>query len=371
VTDIAYLVHDLHDAAVTRRVTMLRAAGARVTVIGFRRGSRVPIDVAGAGVVDLGRTHDARLLHRAASVGRHLLLARRLRAAVRGADVVIARNVETLALAARVRPKGARLIYECLDIHRTLLGSGPHHRLLQRAEARLLRGIDLLIVSSPAFLRDYFVPRGALTAPSLLLENKLLVLNSEAPAPAPARAAGPPWTIAWFGMLRCRRTFDLLTALAERQQGRVRILIAGKPSPAVFPDFQGLLRGKRHVDYVGPYRPADLAGLYGQAHFAWAIDYFEEGLNSSWLLPNRLYEALAHGAVPIALASVETGRWLAVHGAGLLLDDAAPADALATRLQALDAADYAAQQSAVAAIPREAVIADIGDCVQLLQAVAG
>jgi succinoglycan biosynthesis protein ExoL len=55
-------------------------------------------------------------------------------------------------------------------------------------------------------------------------------------------------------------------------------------------------------------------------HFTWAIDFYQEGANSTWLLPNRLYEGGLHGAVPIALRDVETGRWLQQHGLGLLLE---------------------------------------------------
>ena len=55
-------------------------------------------------------------------------------------------------------------------------------------------------------------------------------------------------------------------------------------------------------------------------HFCWAIDFFEEGLNSSWLLPNRLYEGCRFGAVPIAMKGTETARFLADRHIGLLLD---------------------------------------------------
>ena len=67
----------------------------------------------------------------------------------------------------------------------------------------------------------------------------------------------------------------------------------------------------------------DLAAIYGEVHFTWAIDFFEEGLNSSWLLPNRLYEGCRFGAVPIAMqAAPRPARFLAERHLGLLLDDA-------------------------------------------------
>lgn len=365
-TRIAYVVHDLGDSAVARRVTMLRAAGAEVTLLGFRRGVVVPAEVAGARAIDLGKTHDARLIHRLASVLRRVVLPGAVGAAVRGADVVIARNLESLAIAARVRRRGQRLVYECLDIHRTLLGTSRLHRIIQRAEAALLRRIDALIVSSPAFVREHFAHRMPSNVPVVLVENKWLAIDMHAPAATARPAGGPPWTIGWFGNLRCRRTLAALSALAAG--GAVEVLIAGRPSPAEFDDFEGVVARTPGLRFVGAYTPADLPRLYGECHFAWAIDWFEEGLNSSWLLPNRLYEAAVFGVVPVALAGVETGRRLDELGGGLIVEDAAE---LAPTLAAMTAERYAALAADVARIPRTALVADRTDCTELLKAVTG
>lgn len=368
---IAYLVHDLNDPAVARRVGMLRAGGADVRVAGFHRGAHAPVTVAGAAATDLGRTADARLAQRAAAVAANLVRPAALIAAVRGADAIVARNLESLALAARARrgSPGSRLVYECLDIHRSLLGRSPASRAIRWAEGRLLRGVDLLIVSSPAFLHEYF-DRRPLRAPALLVENKLLAPDGPPPAPADA-PPGPPWTIGWFGNLRCRRTFAELSELARAMDGRVRVLIAGRPSPAEFADLPAAVAAAPWCEYLGPYRPEDLAVLYGRCHFAWAIDWFEEGLNSTWLLPNRLYEASAFGAVPIALARVETGRWLAGRDAGVSLDASDPASQLRDLFERLDAPAYRSLRDEVAAIPRESLVATAADCDALLAAVAG
>lgn len=368
---IAYFVHDLNDAAVARRVTMLQAAGAEVTVGGFWRGDRPPTTVAGAPAIDLGHTADAALGQRARAVARHVLRPAAIAAMAARADVVIGRNLEALALAVRARRPQQRLVYECLDIHRTLLGTSPPHRAIQAIEARLLRGVDLLLVSSPAFLREHFASRIRPGTRTLLVENKLLRIDAPKPL-QPAAPSGPPWTIGWFGMLRCRRTLALLIDLAARMEGCVEVLIAGKPSPAVFDDFEGVVAAAPHCRFVGAYTAEDLLDLYRQCHFAWTIDYFEEGLNSSWLLPNRLYEASAFGVVPIALASVETGRWLSAHNAGLLLgDDADVVEQLVARLTALDAMAYDSLRDRVAAIAPSALVAGRDDCEALLAAIAG
>jgi len=85
---------------------------------------------------------------------------------IRGFDVFLARNLETLAFAAAARVEyapGARLAYECLDIHRLLLSDRVWGTCLRWIEKRLLRKTDLLLISSPAFARNISSPgRGSI-----------------------------------------------------------------------------------------------------------------------------------------------------------------------------------------------------------------
>lgn len=346
---IAYLVHDLGDAAVARRIEALQAGGARVALAGFYRRA-APARVAGVAARALGRSADGRLGARALLVLRTLAAPGPLRAEVARADLVIARNLEMLLIAAVLARRGQRIVYECLDIHRSLLGTGIAGRALRFLERRLLARSALTIVSSPAFERDYFRARQGWQGPIALVENKVAALPEGDTAQDPA--GGGPWVIGWFGMLRCRRSLAILSDLAARSQGRVRVLIAGIPSPDIFPDFPAEIARLAHVEYAGPYRASDLPRLYGRVHFAWCIDYFEEGLNSRWLLPNRLYESLAHGAVPVALEGVETGRWLAAHGVGIALAEAGD---IAPLIAAMTPARHAALAAAARALPRERI----------------
>ncbi|KQX18080.1 MULTISPECIES: hypothetical protein [unclassified Sphingomonas] len=368
---VAYFVHDLHDAAVARRIVMMQAGGLEPVVLGFRRSPLAPADIGGAPVVDLGRTADARLGQRAAAVLRNWLFASRIGTAVQDCSIYMARNLESLILAARVaggRPD-VRLVYECLDIHRTLLGTRAVDRLIQKIERAHLERVDLLVTSSPAFLSNYFTPRLSPPEPALLVENKVLRLAEAIARPDLPRDPGPPWTIGWFGMLRCQRSLDMLAALARQAEGRVKVLIAGKPARSEIPDFDRVVRDSDGLAYAGPYMPDDLPGLYRRTHFTWAIDYFEEGLNSSWLLPNRLYEGSFHGSVPIALDHVETGAWLRRRGAGVLLRD--PVPELAALLGTLDEAGYAAERARLDHIPLPDLVTGREDCAALAAALAG
>jgi succinoglycan biosynthesis protein ExoL len=372
---IVYFVHDVHDAAVERRVRMFNASGASTTVLGFRRRDRTLAQLHGAPVIDLGKTEDGRMAQRVSAVFANLLRSQVLLEAAKGADIIIGRNVEAFGLAARARAASpqARLVYECLDIHRLLLGSSLPAKAVQAVQARLLKNADLVLTSSPAFEREYFRKRLPCLPPVYLIENKLLLLDgaaSHAAADLPASAdTGPPWTIGWFGMLRCKRTFDLLADLVRQSEGRINVLIAGRPSPAEFTDFPAMVAKVPGFTFHGAYAAADLPQLYARCHFAWAIDFFEEGLNSSWLLPNRIYEALAHGVVPIALSSVEVGRWLAARSVGLVLPDAAVS--LQQAFSAMDMQHFRQLRAQVDEVPKSDVIATKADCDALLAAMIG
>src|SRR6516162_10176255 len=121
---IAYFAHDLADVAVHRRVRMLVAGGAAVTPIGFRRSAEAPSEVEGLRPIDLGRTADGMLAKRMLSLVCSLVGLASIAHHVRGANVILARNLEMLVLAVRARrcyAREAAVVYECLDIHRMLL----------------------------------------------------------------------------------------------------------------------------------------------------------------------------------------------------------------------------------------------------------
>ena len=366
---IAYFVHDLTDAAVRRRVRMLTAGGAVVTPIGFRRGTQPVTAIEGIPALEIGRSADGRLLQRSLSVAAALAGLSVVAPHVRGSDVVIARNLEMLVLAARARKRyapAARLVYECLDIHRLLLSHHLDGALLRMLEASLWTEVDLLLTSSPAFVRSYFNPRG-FPAPIRVVENKVAMLGDAQVVPPAKRQPGPPWRIGWFGMIRCRASLDILSSLAAAAGGAIEVVIRGRPSGASFPDFEAAVADRAYVRYAGPYRnPEDLPDIYGEVHFAWAIDYYEDGQNSAWLLPNRLYEASAYGAVPIALADVETGAWLAERAAGVVLNEPVRQQ-LADFFRRLDRDRYEDLESAVRALPRAALVSDRGDCRALVR----
>ncbi|MHB0950908.1 MAG: glycosyl transferase family 1 [Allorhizobium sp.] len=330
---VLYLVHDLADPAVRRRVLMLVAGGAQVTLAGFRRNENALAAVEGVTPIELGVTADARFVQRIGSVAKACLAIGSKLANVATPDVILARNLEMLAVANRATSffgGDIPMAYECLDIHRLLLRDDMVGKLLRGMEARLGRKAGLLITSSPAFIDHYFRPLSGLALPSLLLQNQVLDLGddaddgADAAVTAPrARAPAEPWRIGWFGALRCAKSLELLSKFSHAMSGRAEIVLRGRPAYSEFDDFDGFVFNEPFMSFHGPYRnPEDLVRIYSGVHFSWAIDFFEEGQNSSWLLPNRLYESCRYGTVPIALEGTETARFLRERGLGFILPNA-------------------------------------------------
>jgi succinoglycan biosynthesis protein ExoL len=364
--NILYLVHDLSDAAVARRVSMLRDGGATVKLMGFRRGHLAP-DPGDGTAIDLGQTLNGRFLQRIWSVLRVILGLGQYRSLFAAADLVLARNLEMLAIGVRGRAFCSRkpaLVYECLDIHRLLLNRGLAGQGLRALEGWLSQRTSALITSSPAFISDYFQKISRVRLPIRLVENKVYCPPDV--TKLPPRPDGPPWRIGWFGAIRCRESLRILKDLVKSSGGNVQVVIRGRPALDQFEDFEQETSGIPGLQFLGPYaNPADLVTIYRDVHFTWAIDKFEAGLNSSWLLPNRLYEGCLFAAVPLAEKSVASGRFIDRLKIGVCLDEPLETS-LAAFFRTLTATRYRELESDIGKIPDEVWMYSQQDCRDLV-----
>src|SRR5690606_41954228 len=101
----------------------------------------------------------------------------------------------------------------------------------------------LVVVSSPAFVREYFDKCQPGRVRAMLVENRLPWGFDYGARPVSAAARTGPIRIGWFGNLRCKRSLSLLLALARRFPDRVIISLRGAPARTELGDFEAALAG--------------------------------------------------------------------------------------------------------------------------------
>ncbi len=371
---VAFFGHDLAEPTVRKRVDAIREAGWSVVVYAFERarpgGAATPREADDA--VPLGRTVDRNYASRLPRLALGILRALRRGPDLRAADVIYVRNLDMALVAwtsSRLAGSRARLVYEVLDIQRLMVRPDAPGRIARTVERWLLRRSALLVVSAPDFIDRYFRPVQGFTGAWHLLENKVMGhrLGEVADRLDRTRAAEPPWVIGWFGTLRCRRSLTLLAAIADALGDSVRIVLAGRLSEEdIAPHMLAeTLDGRANMAFRGPYaNPRDLPEIYSGIHFSWAVDYLDDGLNSDWLLPNRLYEGGLCGALTLARASTATGRYAVAEGLGWAFPEPL-ADSVTAFLRTLTPAVYAQRHARLLACDL-ATFVDVGGMRDLL-----
>jgi succinoglycan biosynthesis protein ExoL len=312
---IAFFGHDSTESTIIKRLRAFQNHGSEVVGFMFRRPRGDPRRAASWDNVELGTTFDRSYLLRVPKLLRAVRKVLKHREYLCRCEIFYARNIDMLLVAVLSRVLSgstAIVVYEVLDVQRAFVGHGLIGTAFRAAERVLLDASDLLVVSSPDFIAQYFAPVQKYRGPWRLLENKLSAhqVPDGRGRGAPGMPPGPPWIIAWLGALRCRRSLEVLCRVADQLGSKVEIRLRGIPSPDLpLPVIEAATAGRRNIVYGGPYvAPCDLADIYSNVHFTWCVDYLDAGGNSDWLLPNRVYEGGLFGALALARAGTATGR---------------------------------------------------------------
>lgn len=369
---VVYIAPDCTDSAVRKRVHGFLGVGMEVVSFSFRR-VRYNVDfVPDWPNYELGTTSERRLLTRVFVMLRALGLIFRHRRTWRAASVVYARNLDLalLALVGKAITRcPAQFVYEVLDIHPATTRSGVRAAVLRWLERRVLAKSQLLVVSSPAFVPNYFEPWQRYRGESLLLENKwpsnqISSLSRKLPYELPEHE--PRWIIGWFGNIRCLKSLQILSELADLLPDRVQVYIRGCVSLLGEQTLMDAVSGRSNMVFAGEFMaPGELPAIYSNIHFNWCVDLCG-GDNSQWLLPNRLYEGGYFGVPAIAIDGHETGRVVRQRQLGITLDNPI-AHELGDLLSQLTREEYKQLRQRIESLPATNFV-DYGDLAQLRQA---
>ncbi|WP_298724059.1 glycosyltransferase [uncultured Ferrovibrio sp.] len=374
---IVYFTPEISDTSTITRAEALLEQGSELVVIGFRRDRYNTEFQPPWRCLTLGRTQDGRYTQRlfallAALPG--LIAHRRV---FQDADIFYARNIDQLLLALFARlviRRAVPIIYEVLDIQPIFVGTGLMSRLIRAAERYGLRKTDLLVVSSPAFVRNYFAPIQGYSGSWYLLENKLPLSIQRIPDATPAkrgigvpRSDGYRWTVSYCGLIRGHDTIDLIVRLAERLQGVVLFKFYGVLTTVDGEYFNAAISRLRNMVYEGPYiNPDDLPRIYGDTDFCWALDLENTEHNSRWLLPCRFYEAGYFGVPCLAANGFEVGSLVDQLGVGWSFPEPY-IESLTKFFLTVTPAEYEERQARLLAQPADRFVA-IEDTADLLEA---
>ena len=293
---VAYFGYDSSDATTRTRVRTFKANNYEVD--GFMN-KRLDGPEPEWNNVELCETDNGAYLDRILSVFKGAFRAAKHKQTLAKSDLILARNLDMLAtafLTKRLTNLKTPVVYECLDIHRLLCRQDVLGWLARKIEGALLKRCRGVLVSSPAFVEQHFERHYAGDYRAFLIENRLPeTFANQVERPKPMGAQLPvgsgPLRLGWVGILRCQRTLDLMVHVARALGDKIDVQIFGKPDLWNVPKFHETIEPIENITFHGAYRaPEDLPEIYGGLDLVWSGDFMEAGLNSTWLLPNRIYE---------------------------------------------------------------------------------
>lgn len=326
---VLFILPVLTDAYYRKRVDELLNHGVISTIVGFERnyypGREWKQDTESLGFVYHGR-YLQRLGFMVRSVGRIRFLAR-------GQDVIYCFNLDTLLMAWfallfwRERPQ---LVYEVADVKNVLVGGTILSRVLRCVERSLLARVNLLVATSQAYIDDYFLGIQRLkNTPCLVIENKLSPSYhdhfSENTSEILCKTTGKH-RIGYFGLLRCKYSWEVLKEIAIRGDGSLEVYMRG-----VLMGIEELTRDDPqvpNVEFGGAYvNPDELADMYSRIDLAW-IAHAHGKTNLMWSRSNRFYEACYFVRPMIAQAGTQDAKAVLEHEVGLVIDLRKPMEAV-------------------------------------------
>lgn len=221
----------------------------------------------------------------------------------------------------------------------------------RRLEKWVLNDCAALVVTSPAFLSQYYADLMPKQSRTYIIENKLDPKFAGRRRRIAHRRQSS-LTIGVIGLLRYRSTLEMLVK-AVRENPRLRLKCYGDGPDR---DLLEASRGDR-IEYFGPFQnPHDLERIYSSIDVSFSV-YDPSSANVRLALPNKYYESVFFGVPLLAAKNTELGRRVTSEGLGGVLDTSDYAT-FARELAAITPGWIDARATACMAIPEADVIDD-------------
>lgn len=219
------------------------------------------------------------------------------------------------------KSKKPGIIHDVSDIRSAFIGSHLAAKLLRCVERFLLRRVRVVIVTSWAYVTEYFQKIQKLhDVPFHLIENKLNPGSAPKPSQKAQRLSKPKetFTIGYFGLIRCERSLQVLMEAASRLNGRIQVIIRG-----VFlgtESYQEKIENHPYITYEGSYvAPDDLRSIHDEVDFSWLV-HAHSNENTKWSRIFRFYHAAHYKCPMIAQEGSQDGIVVDQLGIGFNVD---------------------------------------------------
>lgn len=303
-----------------KRVDGLKSEGVEAIVLTFDRPYvKASHDHVGQSEV-IGSMRHGKYLQRLAALARAFApIYRRTREAdflyCFGTDIAV------LGVVVQLLRRKLRLVLEVGDVRPVMIEDGVKGVLLRAVERLALRHVTLIVVTSPAYRDRYLVDRQGVSASKILaVENKVDARVQELAEPIRGAGAtpGPVLSIGYYGLIRCRKSWNLLERIATALPDRFRVdvwgrLIMGRTGV-------GLHELPPNMSYHGEYRnPDDLSVMFRRFDLVW-VAHAHGITNTRWARANRFYEACCFAKPMIGQRGTLDGEEIDRLGIGFCMD---------------------------------------------------
>jgi len=340
-----------------KRMSMVAEQGFTVEAVAFERPTHRGRSPA-APVTTLGNISHGNFIKRIPTLLKSIPI---LRKKIRANDAVycMGPDMSLLVSLASIGLKTRKLV-EVADIHPIQTRSGVIGKIARLADKWQIKNSDFLVVTAPNFMDTYYQKWLKSNIPGMVIENKVEQataqniqrdLNQVVPNPNLINGNPAPITIGYFGLLRCKWSWETLVHLVKNNPTSNKLVLAGVPLNIA--DFEQVIDNNANIEYYGPYKsPEDLPNLYQSVDLVWACypPIASDNWNHKWARPNRFYEACLYKKPLISRNGSNDSVVVSQNNIGFVLDEVIPSEA-AHALGNITSQDISEWQSQMKKLP--------------------
>jgi len=313
------------DVTVGRNIThvrLLKENGFRVVVAAFSRGEKAQaysdIDIL------LGHVSHGRIWSR---IPVYKQVFDQLVQLIATKDLVIVYTLDNFLLAWMAKyaaRSNAKIIFFLMDIRQRFIGDSLFNQIVQRFMIFAFERSELVLVTSRFYMEGYAAKYLKQLPPRWLeIENKVYEKDvGRYESDEFTSVENDTLVIGYFGVIRCKRSLEILSRLCLQMQGKLRVVLRGM-FLHLDQGFIDEVVNQDHMEYLGDYRnPEDLRSVYESCDVVWGVYPFSANVagNHLWAKTNRFYEASYFLKPLIVGKGTQDARFVKQHKTGYLVD---------------------------------------------------